>query len=59
MRARTTLAVALLTASAAFFVIRHAPRVFTSTPRGFELDPDQKRLLKEARAAYAVYQPSR
>jgi hypothetical protein len=55
MRARTTLAAILLTASAAYLSLRHLPNPFPRKPDFFALDPDQKQLLKDARAAFAPY----
>ncbi len=55
MRARTTLAVILLAASATYLGVRFLPKVFPRKPDFFALDPDQKQRLHEARAAYAPY----
>lgn len=55
MRARTTLAVVLLTASATYFGVRYLPKAFPRKPDYFALDTDQKQRLKEARAVYAAY----
>ncbi|MCC5824414.1 MAG: hypothetical protein LAT64_14620 [Phycisphaerales bacterium] len=55
MRARTTLAAVVLAACAAYLGVHFLPGVFQSKPAGFALDPDQKQLLKDARAAYAAY----
>lgn len=54
-RARTTLAAVLLTASAAYLAVRFLPIIFSGRPDHFALDPDQKQVLKDARAAYAPY----
>lgn len=55
MRARTTLAAILLTASAATLAVRHLPNPFPRKTSSFALDPDQRQRLKEARAAFAPY----
>lgn len=54
-RPRTAIAAALLAASAITLGILLIPRALPRQQAFFELDPDQKQLLKDARAAYAPY----